>query len=62
MNPMSRHDKAKAGALSRLSGAFLSLSRKRKASGWMRRRRPILQPWLRGRIRPSSCHDRKEEA
>jgi hypothetical protein len=62
MNPMPRHDPAKAGALSRLSGEFLSLSRKRKASGWKRRRRPTLQPWLRGRIRPSSCRDRKVEA
>jgi hypothetical protein len=48
-------------AMKRFTGAFPYPSRRRKAAGWMRRRRPTLQPWLQGRIRPSNCHDRKEE-
>ena len=36
--------------------------RKRKTTGWLRGRRPEMQPWRRGRIRPSSCHDLDEKA
>jgi hypothetical protein len=62
MNPKPRNQLAERPGLKRLAGAFRMPSRKRSAEGWMRRRRPTLQPWLRGRIRPSNCHDRKAEA
>jgi hypothetical protein len=47
-------------ALNRLSGGLprqFPLARKRKTSAWLQGRRPATQPWKRGRIRPSSCHD-----
>jgi hypothetical protein len=36
--------------------------RKRRPEGWLQLRRASMQPWRRGRIRPSSCHDLKEES
>ena len=61
MNSKPRNQLAKRPVLKRLAGAFLSPSRKGRTDVWMRRRRATLQPWLRGRIRPSNCHDRKEQ-
>lgn len=33
----------------------------RKSQSWMRRRRASQQPWLRGRIRPTTCRDLREQ-
>jgi len=55
----------KTTVFNRLSGVLPRhgpVPRKRKTAGWLRGRRPEMQPWRRGRIRPSSCHDLKEEA
>jgi len=35
--------------------------RKRQVEGWLRGRRAAMQPWRRGRIRPSTCRDLPKE-
>jgi hypothetical protein len=50
----------KGTARNRLSGGILRQvvgSKKQRAEGWLQRRRASMQPWRRGRVRPSSCHD-----
>jgi hypothetical protein len=51
-------------AMNRLAGGLprqAAFSKKRRAEGWLRRRRASMQPWRRGRVRPSTCRDLAEE-
>ncbi len=60
MRPKRRPPVLETSALARLSGGLPHqgpLARKRKTTGWLRGRRPEMQPWRRGRIRPSTCRD-----
>ena len=47
-------------AMKRLSRKPLIPS-KRRTTAWWRGRQAPLQPWRRGRIRPSTCRDLREE-
>ena len=60
MTPMSSPPLPRTSDLNRLSRVVPGhrpVPRKRKTAGWRRGRRPEMQPWRRGRIRPSNCHD-----
>jgi hypothetical protein len=65
MRPKRSPPLPKTSAFYRLSEGlprYVHIPRKRKSAAWRRGRRPEMQPWRRGRIRPSSCHDLAEEA
>ena len=55
MRPKPRPSPSKLSTGNRLA---LSIpTGKRHAEGWLRRRRASMQPWRRGRIRPTTCRD-----
>lgn len=59
MRPKTRPSQSKFMAGKRPAESLPS--GKRHAEGWLRHRQPPLQPWKRGRIRPSTCRDVAKE-
>jgi hypothetical protein len=60
MSTKERPPISKFSSVQRSAGWLASrdvLTRKRNPEGWLRRRRASMQPWRRGRIRPSTCRD-----
>jgi hypothetical protein len=60
MSPKPQPRLPKMSAMNRLAGGLprqAAFSKKQRAEGWLRRRRASMQPWRRGRVRPSTCRD-----